>query len=78
MSGTQQQMPKSSSKLLSLSMSKQTRPEQCMATVFKCKANQQKKHMQFLVHVQFRQFIINREYFCFFGQCQRNVLLLGL
>ena len=54
MSGTQQHLytvtcdcAESSSKLLS--MSRQTRPEQCITTVFKNKSSQQKIHIQFLV-----------------------------
>ena len=39
-----------------MSTSKRTRPEQCITTAFMYKASQQKKHTQFLVHVQFRQF----------------------
>ena len=55
---------KSSSKLLSMSTSKQIRPEQCITTAFKYKASQQKKHTQFLVHVQF-SFVYNKNYFYF-------------
>ena len=39
-----------------LSMSKEMRPEQCITTVLKYKPSKQKKHIQFVAHVQFTQF----------------------